>query len=220
MTRPPFEVADIILQYGTCFIETQRAWLTAQHLRVLRAIAHCRTAALGGHLDRCAVCGHRAISFNSCRNRHLWLPITRSRVADEEDQMKSGVDHTCGDGERSRCGTRDAADGRRPRKVQRPFAVAGRCGGDKEGESSLCGRADVPMVPPVDLWNCHDAPGGRRHHRSWSRRVLAEAQMCPRAHVVGDVDRDHPLQPRGIHMIEAFTPDRSDEAFDLGVPPR
>ena len=37
---------------------------------VLRAIARCRTAALGGHLDRCDACGHQAISYNSCRNRH------------------------------------------------------------------------------------------------------------------------------------------------------
>src|SRR5208283_4352427 len=34
------------------------------------AIARCRTAALGGHVDECTRCGHRAISFNSCRNRH------------------------------------------------------------------------------------------------------------------------------------------------------
>jgi Putative transposase/Transposase zinc-binding domain len=37
---------------------------------VLLAIARCRTAALGGHLDECTRCGHRAISYNSCRNRH------------------------------------------------------------------------------------------------------------------------------------------------------
>jgi hypothetical protein len=79
VTRPPFEVADIIRQYGTRFIETHRAWLTAQHLRVLRGIAHCRTAALGGHLDRCAACGHRAISFNSCRNRHCPKCLTHAR---------------------------------------------------------------------------------------------------------------------------------------------
>jgi hypothetical protein len=42
-------VADIIRQYGTRFIEAHRAWLTVQHLRVLRAIAHYRTAALGVH---------------------------------------------------------------------------------------------------------------------------------------------------------------------------
>ncbi len=34
------------------------------------AIVRCRTAALGGHRDRCSGCGHQAISYNSCRNRH------------------------------------------------------------------------------------------------------------------------------------------------------
>jgi hypothetical protein len=79
VTRPPFEVADIIRQHATSFIEAHRTWLTAQHLRVLRAIARCRTAALGGHLDRCVGCGHRAISFNSCRNRHCPKCLTRAR---------------------------------------------------------------------------------------------------------------------------------------------
>jgi Putative transposase/Transposase zinc-binding domain len=79
VTRPPFEVADIIRRYGTRFIETHRPWLTAQHLRVLRAIERCRTAALGGHLDQCAACGHRAISFNSCRNRHCPKCLTHAR---------------------------------------------------------------------------------------------------------------------------------------------
>ena len=37
---------------------------------VLRALTRCRTAALGGHVDQCGACGHRAISYNSCRNRH------------------------------------------------------------------------------------------------------------------------------------------------------
>jgi hypothetical protein len=55
VTQPPFEVADIIGQYGQGLIETHRAWLTAQHLRVLSAIERCRTAALGGHLDRCGI---------------------------------------------------------------------------------------------------------------------------------------------------------------------
>src|SRR5204863_10070163 len=41
------------------------------HIKVLLAIARCRTAALGGHIDECTRCGHRAtISYNSCRNRH------------------------------------------------------------------------------------------------------------------------------------------------------
>jgi len=68
--RPPLEVADIIRAAGELFIEQNRHWLGWKHVKVLRAIARCRTAALGGHLDECTRCGHRAISFNSCRNRH------------------------------------------------------------------------------------------------------------------------------------------------------
>jgi hypothetical protein len=79
VTRPPFEVADIIRQHGDRFIETHGTWLTGQHRRVLRALARCRTAALGGHLDRCAQCDHRAISYNSCRNRHCPKCLTQAR---------------------------------------------------------------------------------------------------------------------------------------------
>ena len=70
MRRPPLEVADIIRAAGELFIEQNRHWLCWKHVKVLRAIERCRTAALGGHLDECTRCGHRAISFNSCRNRH------------------------------------------------------------------------------------------------------------------------------------------------------
>ena len=71
MTRPPLEVADLIRAAGTAFIERNRQWLRWTHIKVLLAIARCRTAALGGHIDACTRCGHRAaISYNSCRNRH------------------------------------------------------------------------------------------------------------------------------------------------------
>ena len=71
MSRPPLEVADLIRAAGTAFIERNRQWLRWKHIKVLLAIARCRTAALGGHLDQCTRCGHRAtISYNSCRNRH------------------------------------------------------------------------------------------------------------------------------------------------------
>ena len=69
MTRPVLEVADILHAQGHAFIE-QHPWLSGQQRSVLRAIARCRTAALGGHLDRCNACGHQALSYNSCRNRH------------------------------------------------------------------------------------------------------------------------------------------------------
>ncbi len=71
MSRPPLEVADIIRSAGAAFIERNHQWIGWKHVKVLLAIARCRTAALGGHLDECTRCGHRAtISFNSCRNRH------------------------------------------------------------------------------------------------------------------------------------------------------
>jgi hypothetical protein len=79
MNQPPFEVADIIRQYGNSFIAKNRSWLTWLHLRVLYAIEFCRTPTLGGHLDRCSRCGHAAISFHSCRNRHCPKCQTNAR---------------------------------------------------------------------------------------------------------------------------------------------
>ena len=70
MIRPPLEVADIVRTYGTAFLKRHHRWLTGLHLKVLRAIVACRTAALGGHIEQCDSCGQRAISYNSCLNRH------------------------------------------------------------------------------------------------------------------------------------------------------
>lgn len=90
MNRPPFEVADIIRAHGDSFVERNRSWLTWFHLRVLFAIEHCRTAALGGHLDRCRQCGHEATSFNSCRSRHCPKCQTNARnrwLADRNKEL-------------------------------------------------------------------------------------------------------------------------------------
>ena len=71
MSRPPLEVADLIRSTGAAFIERNRQWIRWKHVKVLLAIARCRTAALGGHVDECTRCGYRAtLSYNSCRNRH------------------------------------------------------------------------------------------------------------------------------------------------------
>jgi hypothetical protein len=81
MSRPPIEVADIIRAAGDNFIEKQRSWLTGLHRKVLSAIERCRTAALGGHRDRCSRCGYTttAISYNSCRNRHCPKCLNNAR---------------------------------------------------------------------------------------------------------------------------------------------
>ena len=91
MSRPLLEVADVIRKAGTAFLERNRQRLRWTHIKVLLAIARCRTAALGGHIDQCTRCGHRAtISYNSCRNRHCpkcqtgarerWIQARRSEL--------------------------------------------------------------------------------------------------------------------------------------------
>ena len=70
MSRPTLEVADILRASGSSFRERYGSHLALQHRKVMDAIVRCRTAALGGHRDQCLRCGHQAISYNSCRNRH------------------------------------------------------------------------------------------------------------------------------------------------------
>ena len=79
MSRPPFEVADVIAVAGNRFREHYVGSLTWPQVKVLEAIARCRTAALGGHRDLCSRCGHEAISYNSCRNRHCPKCQTNAR---------------------------------------------------------------------------------------------------------------------------------------------
>ena len=79
MTRPPWEVADVIRRTGSKFLERYRQSLTWAQVKVLAAIVRCRTAALGGHRDQCLRCGYQATSYNSCRNRHCPKCQTNAR---------------------------------------------------------------------------------------------------------------------------------------------
>jgi predicted Zn-ribbon and HTH transcriptional regulator len=72
-------VADVIRRIGSKFFERYRHSLTWAQVKVLKAIVRCRTAALGGHRDRCQRCGYQAISYNSCRNRHCPKCQTNAR---------------------------------------------------------------------------------------------------------------------------------------------
>ncbi len=67
-TRPALELADIVREHGAAY--RRRHILTPEQHAVLSAVARCRTAVLGGHLDVCLECGHSAPSYNSCRDRH------------------------------------------------------------------------------------------------------------------------------------------------------
>ena len=68
--RTSLEVADILRAAGPTYRAAQAGHLSLQQLKVMSAIEHCRTVALGGHVEACADCGHQRIAYNSCRNRH------------------------------------------------------------------------------------------------------------------------------------------------------
>lgn len=66
MSRPPLEVADILRRHAPDYPYS----LSGEQARVLAALQVCRTAHLGGHLERCDGCGHERNAYNSCRDRH------------------------------------------------------------------------------------------------------------------------------------------------------
>jgi hypothetical protein len=62
------ELAQVLARHGAAF-RASHVLSAVQH-RAMRAIEACRTAALGGHVERCAACGRLRYSYHSCRNRH------------------------------------------------------------------------------------------------------------------------------------------------------
>ncbi|HEY6372933.1 MAG TPA: IS91 family transposase [Candidatus Sulfotelmatobacter sp.] len=70
MDRPKLEVADVFRCYGEAYRQQHGASMSVAQRRVMTAIEVCRTAALGGHLERCDQCGYERNAFNSCRDRH------------------------------------------------------------------------------------------------------------------------------------------------------
>jgi hypothetical protein len=68
--RPRLEVADIFHRHGAAWRRTNAGHVSLGQLKVMSAIEQCRSAALGGHVERCEDCGHSRIAYNSCRNRH------------------------------------------------------------------------------------------------------------------------------------------------------
>ena len=87
-TRPRWEVADVFQQ---CADDVGRSLrLSPSQRKVMHDITRCRTAYLGGHVERCDDCGFERIAYNSCRNRHCpkcqalakaeWLEARRSEL--------------------------------------------------------------------------------------------------------------------------------------------
>ena len=70
MARPGLEVADLFRGHGAAWRRANAGHVSLGQLKVMAAIERCRTAALGGHVERCEACTHTRIAYNSCRNRH------------------------------------------------------------------------------------------------------------------------------------------------------
>src|SRR5262245_63895604 len=70
MVRPPLEVADIFTRHAAAFFEANGGLVSSAKRRVVRKIMQCRTAALGGHVERCDRCDYERIAYDSCRDRH------------------------------------------------------------------------------------------------------------------------------------------------------
>jgi hypothetical protein len=68
--RPVLEVADIFRVHGSAWRLAQAGHVSLGQLKVMSAIEACRTAELGGHVERCEDCDHLQVAYNSCRNRH------------------------------------------------------------------------------------------------------------------------------------------------------
>jgi Transposase zinc-binding domain len=69
--RPRLEVADVFHRHGAAWRKANAGYLSLGQLKVMSAIESCRSAALGGHVERCEECGHSWSAYNSCRNRPL-----------------------------------------------------------------------------------------------------------------------------------------------------
>ena len=76
--RPALTLGAVVRRYGDAYHEAHS--LCGVQEKALRAIARCRTAALGGHVSRCDHCGAELIQYNSCRNRHCPTCQTVARL--------------------------------------------------------------------------------------------------------------------------------------------
>jgi hypothetical protein len=92
MDRPKLEVADIFRRYGEAYRQQHGASLSTAQRRVMTSIELCRTAALGGHLERCDQCGHERNCFNSCRDRHCPKCQSLARAQWIEDRQAELLD--------------------------------------------------------------------------------------------------------------------------------
>src|SRR5450631_1547571 len=97
MASQKFEVADVFRRHGEAWRTANAGHVSLAQRRVMTAIEICRTAALGGHVERCEVCAHTRIAYNSCRNRHCpkcqWRAAERWLAARAADLLPAPYFH-------------------------------------------------------------------------------------------------------------------------------
>src|ERR1700682_2514376 len=81
VSRPALEVADIFRDHGAAWRCANAGHVSLDQLKVMTAIERCRTAALGGHVERCEKCAHPVTPYTPCRNRHC--PKCQAAAAQE-----------------------------------------------------------------------------------------------------------------------------------------
>jgi hypothetical protein len=93
--RPLLEVADVIRSHGEAFLQKYGSHLGATQKKALRDLSLCRTAALGGHMERCLDCGDERPAYNSCRNRHCpkCQALSRARWLERESKYLLPVEY-------------------------------------------------------------------------------------------------------------------------------
>lgn len=71
-------MADIFRSHGEAWRAANADHINVAQRRVMTAIEICRTAVLGGHVERCTDCSHIRVFYNSCRNRHCGKCLGRA----------------------------------------------------------------------------------------------------------------------------------------------
>ena len=89
MQNSVFEIADVIKRFGPQYIAQYKP--NAFILRTLDALTKCRTAALGGHKQKCDCCGKELISYNSCRNRNCPKCQATRQAFWAEDRLRQAL---------------------------------------------------------------------------------------------------------------------------------
>jgi hypothetical protein len=85
-------MADVFRRHGQTYLDRHSGVIPLEHRRVMNAIALCRTAALGGHLEQCSHCGREHPCYNPCSNRHCPKCQSLARAQWIEDRKSELLD--------------------------------------------------------------------------------------------------------------------------------